>query len=578
MKSAERSMTRIVVLLAAALVVACAQAPAPHPAAVVPIAPAQAPPEPQIAATAHPLATRAAVTMLARGGSPIDAAIAAQMVLGLVEPESSGVGGGTLILYWDAREKKLSGFDGLAAAPARVTASLRTDVDGTLLESEPSQHGGRTVGVPGTVPVLYLAHRKFGKLPWADLFEPAIELAERGFPLSRFMHDGLGVVKQSERFGLTRDWYDANGAPRPVGTTLFNREYAKTMRRIAAQGPAGLYSDGGDERIVAAAQAGFRPTLMTPADLREYRPKERTPLCGPFISYRVCVAAPPSYGGIAVLQILQMLEARSGGHYDFSDPAFVHLYAEAGKLAQADRRRYVGDPDFVEVPSRAMVDRRYVTLRAASIDAARANPSPAPGLIAARREMAESAGGDASMTSQIAIADRDGNAVSITTTINLFFGSWLMADGFVLNDVLTNFSAAPKAGETIANQMAARKRPVTSMAPTIVFDANNVPVVVGGSAGGGPIIDYVAQSLIEMLANGRTPIEALAAGHVTTAVPARVRLESERFAAGMAQQLRARGHEVEEVPLRSGLAFIRRVDGGWIGAADPRRDGSAEGR
>ena len=479
----------------------------------------------------------------------------------------------------DAATGRLASYDGLAAAPARTTASLRTDTDGTLLPSEPSQRGGRTVGVPGTVAVLAMAHQRHGRLAWRELFDPAIEIAEKGFAMPRYLHGILAAPGAAKDLAELRELYfAADGTPLPVGATVRNPAYAKTMRRLALGGPAAFLDGGGARAIVEAAQRGFRPSLMTEDDLRDYRAVERDPVCAPFLAYRVCTMAPPSFGGLVFLQVLQMVEARAGGRFDFDDPAFAHLYAEAGKLAQADRRQHVGDPDFVAVPVAALASPSYAKSRAAMIDTARAAKEVPPGLPLPRAAALAPDGSDpVAATSQVAIVDRVGNALSITTTTNLNFGSRLLVDGFMLNNALTNFSAAPRPGTTIANQMAPRKRPVTSMAPTIVFDRDGKPLVVGGSAGGGPIVDYIASSLIEMLANGRTPAEALARGHLSTAAPGKVQLEKGTGAARLAPALAARGHAVEEVPLVSGLGFLKRTPAGWIGAADPRRDGVALG-
>lgn len=575
-------MRSLPILAAALLAAGCTSLP---DRVSVPASPAALPadnggnPAARMAATAHPLASKAALEILARGGSPIDAAVAAQMMLGLVEPQSSGIGGGTLITLWDAKAGKLSGYDGLAAAPAAATASLRTDTDGKLLPSEPSQRGGRTVGVPGTVPVLALAHRKHGRLPWADLMAPAIAIAEAGYPMPRYMHNILaapdGAKNHPEFVAL---YFGADGKPLPVGTTIRNPAYARTLRALAAMGPEAWLAKEGAKTVVEASKRGYRPTLMTEKDVTDYRAAEREPLCAPFLAYRVCTMAPPSFGGIHVLQTLQVTALKANGRFDFADPAFVHLYAEAGKLAQADRRRFVGDPDFVNVPSKALVDPAYAMVRALAVDSGKAAKDPQPGIPRTGLAMATPDESDpVTTTSQIAIADANGDAVSITTTINLNFGSRLNAGGFVLNNAMTNFSAAPKPGETIANSMAPRKRPVTSMAPTIVFDAKGSPVVVGGSAGGGPIVDYIASSLIEMLANDRTPAQALAAGHVTTAIAGKVQLEKGTAAEALKAGLEARGHTVEIAPLLSGIAFLKRTPAGWIGAADPRRDGAAIG-
>lgn len=567
-------MKRFASLLLLLLASACATLPGP-PAP----APATAQPVSRIAVTANPYASRAALEMLDKGGSPIDAAIAAQMVLGLVEPQSSGLGGGTFVMYWDAKEKKLTSFDGLATAPSRATASLRTDVDGKLLPSEPSQRGGRTVGVPGTLTVLAMVHERHGRLGWRELLQPAIELAENGFAMPPYLHSIVALPEAAKNHpDMAALYFDAQGRALPVGTIVRNPAYAKTLRRIAEDGPQGFLDADGAKDIVEGAKRGFRPTLMTEQDLRGYRAVERDPVCAPFLRNLVCTMAPPSFGGLVVLQVLQMVEARADGRFDFDDPRFAHLYAEAGRLAQADRRLYVGDPDFVHVPLAALASPGYARERARLIDPAKAATDPLPGVPEkALAAMAPDESDPVATTSQMAIVGAGGDALSITTTINLNFGSRLMVDGFVLNNALTNFSAAPKPGQAIANQMLPLKRPVTSMAPTIVFDADGNPAVVGGSAGGGPIVDYIASSLIEMLANGRTPAEALARGHVSTATPGKVLLEKGTAAAALAPGLAARGHVVEVAPLLSGLGFVKRVPGGWIGAADPRRDGVALG-
>jgi gamma-glutamyltranspeptidase/glutathione hydrolase len=532
----------------------------------------------QIVATAHPLATRAALRMLERGGSSLDAAIAAQMVLGLVEPHASGPGGGSFVLMWDAATQRLRALDGLAAAPGRTTASLRTDTDGQLLPSEPVQRGGRSVGVPGTVAVFALAHRHAGRLPWSALFEPAIEAAEQGFGMPPYLHDVLSQPQARPVLArLLPSYFDAAGQPLAVGARLTNPAYAATMRRLAAGGPQAFLDDSAAARLVAGAQSGFRPSLMTVEDLQAYRPAEREAVCGPFLAYRVCTMAPPSFGGLTVLQTLQMLQARTDGRFDLDDPQVAHLYAEASRLAQADRRLHVGDPDFVPVPTAALASPAYLQERARLIDPARANPRAGAGRPpqSVAGLASDTEGSTYAQTSQIVVADARGNVVSVTTTNNLNFGARLVVDGFVLNNALTNFSAAPRPGERLANQMEPRKRPVTSMAPTIVFDARGRVVAAGGSAGGGPIVDYVTRALVEMLANGRTPAQALARGHQSLALDGTVQLEAGTPAANLAPALRARGHTVEETALRSGAAFIRRTEAGWQGAADPRRDGIA---
>ena len=541
----------------------------------------------QAAVTAHPLATQAALKMMEQGGSAIDAAIAAQMVLGLVEPQSSGIGGGSLIMHWDAASAKLSSYDGLAAAPAKVTAALNIDVDGSLLKHENVRRGGRAVGVPGTLAVLKQVHERHGKLPWESLFEPAIELAGKGFPMPAYLHTVLSSASAAKDHpDMVPLYFGPDGKVRPVGAVVTHPVYAQTLRRIAARGPAALWEDGAGQALMASAQRGFRPTLMTEADLAAYRAEEREPLCAPFLVYSVCAMGPTSFGGVMVLQILQMLDARppsgKGSRFDFDDAEFVHYYAEAGRLAQADRLQYIGDPGFVRVPTAGLLAPAYVQHRARQINPERMTRDVTAGVpdraAVTSQLMPAPPSAAADATSQIAIVDGSGSALSMTTTTNLNFGSRLMANGFVLNNALTNFSAAPRAAQAAPNRMQAGKRPVTSMAPTIVFDASGRPVLVGGSAGGGQIVDYISASLVEMLANQRSPAQALARGHVSTAVRGKLQLEKGSAAAAQATALAAKGHEIDIAPMTSGLGFLMRRDGGWLGAADPRRDGVALGR
>ena len=577
-------------LILMGMLAACAVAPVPPavqaaaPATVRAIA---SQPARQAASTAHPMATRAALAMLTRGGVPIDAAVAAQMVLGLVEPQSSGLGGGSLIMLWDKASGSLTSFDGLAAAPGTVTSGLYVDVDGRALTSADVDRGGRSVGVPGTLAVLWQVHQRFGRLPWASLFQPAIDLAEQGFAMPPYLHGVLSSATAAADHPDMRALYFApDGKVLPVGAVVRNPAYAATLRRIAQSGAAELAAGEASRALLASVTRGAHASLLAPADLATYQPRERAPLCSPFLAYSVCVMAPPSFGGVVVLQVLQMVQARAGrgdgpAAFSFDDPAFVHFFAEAGRLAQADRQKYIGDPDFVRVPLTPLVAEPYLRARASLIDPARAARSPQAGQVdertPAQLSMAEPLTESSDATSQLAIVDRDGNALSMTTTINLNFGSRLMSGGFVLNNAMTNFSGPPRAGQVAPNRMQPAKRPVTSMAPTIVFDRSGQPYVVGGSAGGGQIVDYISESLLEMLANGRTPQQALARGHVSTAVRGKLQLEAGTTAAALAGELAARGHDVAVTPMTSGLGFLMRRDGGWIGAADPRRDGVALG-
>jgi gamma-glutamyltranspeptidase / glutathione hydrolase len=547
-------------------------------------APSLAKPHTSAVTTAHPLASAAALRILEIGGAPIDAAVAAQMVLGLVESQSSGIGGGTLLLTFDARTKKLASFDGLAAAPMAATTALTVDTDGSIISSDLVQRGGRSVGVPGTLAVLKEVHSLHGKLPWADLFAPAIALAESGYPMAAYMHAILSLPNATKDHpDLLSYLFTPDGKPVAIGSTVKNPAYAASMRRIAAD----TFDNGwGQNQIdfLSAVKRGARSSLITTADFSSYKAHARDPVCAPFLAYSVCMMAPPSFGGLVVLQILQMLEtltekSASSARFNFDDPEFVHLFIESGRLAQADRLQYVGDPGFVQVPMNALIAREYVHKRARSIKLAQMNPEVAPGKVDTNTALLALAPDvvDADATSQVAIVDKHGNALSMTTTNNLNFGARIVANGAVLNNAMTNFTGVPVAGQAAPNRMQPGKRPVTSMAPTIVFDKSGIPVAVGGSAGGLQIVDYIAQSLVEILANGLTPAQALARGHVSTAIRGKVQLEKNTSSGALADSLRAKGHVVEVVPMVSGLGFLLRQEKGWIGAADPRRDGVAVG-
>ena len=534
--------------------------------------------------TAHPMATEAALKMLQQGGSAIDAAIAAQLMLGLVESQSSGLGGGAFLMHWDAAQKSLTSLDGLAIAPQKTTASLTTDVDGSQLPYESMSRSGRSAGVPGTLPLLAKAHAKFGKLPWPALFVPAIEAASKGFPMPAYMHQILSApTAAKDHADMLALYFDDAQKVKPVGTLIVNPDYAKTLQSIALKGPSAIWADGASTDFLAAVQKGYKPSLMTEEDLKNYQVEEREPLCGPYLRYSICVMAPPSFGGVVVLQVLQMLAEKSNLGTDFNQPEFAHAFAEAGKLAQVDRRLYVSDPAFFKVPAKALVNPAYVKQRAALIQT-NTLPSYAPGqpeamlAEASGQSMAQAAAAPSSdATSQLAVVDAQGNAVSMTTTNNLNFGSRILVQGYVLNNAMTNFTTSPKPGEIAPNKMEPRKRPVTSMVPTMVFDEAGQLVTLGGSAGGGQIVDYVSANLVRMLANQLSPFEALAQGHISTAIPNQVQLEKGTSAAQLADALLAKGQKVEVVPMNSGMGFLKRAGNGWIGSADPRRDGVAWG-
>ncbi len=401
-------------------------------------------------AAANPLAAAAGLAALRDGGSAVDAAVAAQLVLGVVEPQASGLWGGGLMVLWDARARRLEGLDGLAAAPAAVPARLDRDDGGAVIPRATLDHSGRAVAVPGVMPMLAAAERAHGRLPWSRLARDAIRLAEDGFPLPPHLHavllrqPGLAHVPAFARF------FDAAGAPLPVGTVLRDPEQARTLRLLAQEGPDALRAGEVAGAVVAAVHAGPLPGGVTAADLAGYRPRERAPVCVDAFGRRVCAAAPPSAGGVAVLQELVMLERAGIARAAPGSVAAVHLILQAGRLAAADRRRWLGDPDQVAVRTRGLLDPAYLRERAALIhpgaaDAdVRAGDPPADGRQGALPPSSEALAQPA--TSHVAVVDRDGNAASFTTTVNLDFGAWRLAGGAVLNNAMTNFASGGASG------------------------------------------------------------------------------------------------------------------------------------
>ena len=498
-----------------------------------------------IVAAAHPLAVDAGVEILAKGGSALDAAIAVQAVLGLVEPESSGIAGGAFLLYWSEKEKKLRTYDGRETAPAAAKPDRFLNMK--FLEAAV---GGRSVGVPGVIAMLELAHRKHGRLAWRELFQPAIRIAESGFDASPRLRE----VLEKERF--LREDAEARALYYSGGPRVVNKAYAATLRSVA-QDPRALYSGQIAADIVRAVRARGGDLVL--GDLAAYRAVEREPVCGPYRRYRVCSMGPPSSGGIAVLQILGLLERKGFDRAQPRSAAAAHLFAEAGRLAYADRARYGADADFVPVPIARLLSRRYLDQRAKLITE-RAMPLAPPG---------DTEGG----TSHFSIADAEGNVVSMTTTIESSFGSRLMARGMHLNNELTDFDFVPGG----ANQVAPGKRPRSSMAPVIVFDAEGRVRMALGSPGGAWIINYVAKTLVAALDWRLDPQAAIDAPNLGNRNGPTI-LEEGTAAESLAAGLTARGHEVQLAPLQSGAHFIERTADGWRGGADSRREGVARGR
>ena len=541
-----------------------------------------------MAAAANPLAAEAGREILRAGGSAVDAAIAMQMVLTLVEPQSSGIGGGAFLLHFDGR--RVQSFDGRETAPLAADENLFM-ADGKPMAFYDAVVGGRSVGTPGVLRMLEAAHRQHGKLAWARLFDPAIQLAEQGFPISPRLHALLATEKHLAADAAARAYFhQPDGTPKPVGTVLRNPQLAATLRAIAAGGADAFYRGEIAADVVRAVQSHPNRGLLAEADFAAYEAKERPPVCTDYKRWRICGMGPPSSGGIAVAQIFGILASRNISVVPPlpADPAplpqvdAVHLFSEAGRLAFADRNVYVADPDFVPVDWMALTDPRYLADRAKLIGA-RSMGRAEPGVPAGYRIAWAVDESLREATSHVSAVDSFGNAVAMTTSIEDGFGARLMVRGFLLNNQLTDFSFAPsEAGRPIANRVRPGKRPRSSMAPTLVFDrASGELLATLGSPGGSQIITYVARTLVGLL-DWDLDIQSAIAMPNFGSRNGPTELEQGRFDAAFTGALRARGHEVRALPMTSGIQGIVRVrlpDGrpGWAGGADPRREGVALG-
>ncbi len=549
-------------------------------------------------AAANPLATDAGYQVLKAGGSAVDAAIAVQMVLGLVEPQSSGIGGGAFMLHFNGRE--VQAFDGRETAPAAADEKLFIGADGKPMPFYDAVVGGRAVGVPGTVRMLEMAHRQHGKLAWAKLFEPAITLAEGGFKVSARLNSLLATeVHLKKDPAAAAYFYRADGSPHPVGATLRNPALADVLRQIASAGSKALLEGDVAQAMVDKVQKHpTNPGKLSLADLAGYQAVQRAPICSDYRAnthdFRICGFPPPSSGAIAVGQILGILGNTNAGALPLQDglPSadWLHLYTDASRLAFADRAQYLGDPAFVQPPAgdwMSLLDPAYLAERAKLIGQAPGAPSmktAKPGVPAGTKTTSAPMPEQVEYgTSHISIVDSQGNAVAMTTTIEDGFGARQMVRGFLLNNELTDFSFAPTdaAGAPIANRVQAGKRPRSSMAPTLVFDkASGALVMSGGSPGGALIIHYTAKTLYGVLNWGLLPQQAINLPNFAS-LNGPTQLEEKRFPGTTVEALKARGHEVREVNMTSGLQAITRGQAHgemvWYGGADPRREGVVMG-
>ena len=539
-------------------------------------------------AAANPHAAKAGLAVLRSGGSAVDAAIAVQMVLTLVEPQSSGIGGGAFLIHYSPgkrtadSEPKLHGYDGREIAPAAATDALFLNSLGRPLPFQMRQAGGRGVGVPGTLRMLELAHKRHGKLPWKRLFDHAVLLAEKGFPVSPRLHAMIKRDKNLKNFPTARRYFfNAAGEPLPVGTRLRNPALAETLRRIATGGAQAFYRGAIAEDIARTVRnSDWLPAEMTTHDLARYRARDRRVLCRPYRQWRVCGMPPPTSGGIATLQILGLLEQFDLSRLRPGSVQAVHLISEASRLAFADRNFYVADPDFVSVPTDGLLDPDYLRSRARQISAGSSMSKALPGVpprVAMRNRAPDDGDERPISTSHVSIVDSNGNAVSMTTTVGMPFGSRLMVRGFMLNDELTDFSAVPRRhGQPIANRPGPLKRPRSSMSPTIVTDKQGRLVLTLGSPGGSSIIGYVVKTLIGVLDWNLSMQDAISLPHHINK-NARTELEKGTLLEKIAPALERLGHNVRIRPKTSGLHGIRVLPAGLEGGADPRREGQAIG-
>lgn len=552
----------------------------------------------EMVVTANPLATEAGARVLKLGGSAVDAMVAVQTVLGLVEPQSSGLGGGAFVVYFDAKSDRLMTIDARERAPASAGGDRFLDADGESIGFFNAWQSGLSVGVPGVPRMMDYMHERFGLLPWSELFQPAARLALGGFELTeRTSTQVAGLLEFNPPDGprlFFRDptafdyFVTADGQAKPAGTKIHNKPYAQTLHRLAKHGADGFYTGEIADAIVDGVSGDPNiPGDMSLDDLASYNVIEREPVCVDYRNHDVCGMGPPSSGGIAVGQILGILRPFDLGALEPVSVEAAHLFSQAGRLAFADRNLYVGDSDFVSVPVAGLLDDAYLASRSALIDPAsdlgQAEPGVPPGAAPANAadNRAKNSG-----TSHVSIIDRYGNALSMTTTIESSFGNGVMVEGFLLNNELTDFSFQPTDddGNPIANRVEGSKRPRSSMSPTIVFDANSDVEIVTGSPGGSRIIGYTAQSIVNMIDFGLDSQEAINIPHYgnrngdTELEEALPGITGPGDAASLQAGLEALGHPITVRALTSGLSIIRVDEDEFTGGADQRRDGAVGGR
>jgi gamma-glutamyltranspeptidase / glutathione hydrolase len=529
-----------------------------------------------VATSADPRATQAGAQILAKGGSASDAAMAMMLALTVVEPQSSGIGGGGFLLHLDGDDGALSTINGRETAPAAATPKRFIGADGKPLGFLQAFPGGKSVGVPGNIRLMAMAHAKWGKLRWAELFKPAIKLAEDGFVVNKTLESRLKAVERLwPQFEEAQSIYWVNGKPATAGMRIKNPKLAATLKAIAKQGPNAFYNGKIGASIVAATtNSAVSPGDMTMSDLAAYKAKEQAAVCGPYRVYVICGMAPPSSGATTVIQILGTLERFDLGALGKDNPQSWHLLGQAMQLAYADREKYLGDSDFVDVPVKGLLDPVYLAERSSLIDPAKARTDYPAGNPPGSAPRTAGISGEVSGTTHFSAVDRKGNIANMTSTIEGAFGSQLIAGGFFLNNELTDFTFAPeKDGAPVANRVVGGKRPLSSMSPTLVFDREGRALLALGSAGGKRIIMHVTKTLVGVLDFGLPLDQAIALPNIYFA-GGDLLVEDGTPLAAMSGQLAAYGQKVRASDLGSKVNGVQLVGDSWVGAADVRAEGT----
>lgn len=532
-----------------------------------------------VTSSADPRATQAGKQILAQGGTATDAAIAMMLVLTLVEPQSSGVGGGGFLVHHSAADNKIATIDGRETAPSAATPDRFLGPDGKPRGFIDVVPGGLSVGVPGNIRLAELAHKQWGKLPWADIFAPAIRLADEGFEVTPVLHGWLTRFEPLWKdFPDARALYYVDGKPAQVGSRIRNPAYAALLRDVARRGPAAFYSGANARAISAAvAKAPRNPAILTAKDLADYLAKPRDAACTTYRVYKVCGMGPPSSGATTVFGILGMVEGFDMKTMGKDSPMSWHVLAEAMQLAYADRETYLGDADFIDVPVKGLLDKAYLAGRAQAISPFNAAGNYAPGTPPGAPPRTRSGPVEESGTTHFVATDKYGNVASYTSTIESVFGSHLIANGYFLNNELTDFDHSPvnaRDGTPAANRVAPGKRPLSSMSPTIVYGPDGKVILAVGSAGGKRIIMHVTKTLIGVLDWGLTAEDAIKLPNIYFGRSG-VLIEDDPAGTALAEKMKPFGYTVTPTDLGSKLNAVERVGDAWRGAADPRGPGSS---